>query len=525
MLSWMGPEGIAAMKGTVATAAGDDNAKARRFPLAYGVLRGRMSFSCWSTATELVAGLRKREISAVEVHDLFIAQIEKLNGRVNAICTLAPEARETAAAIDAAAARGEDVGALGGLPVSFKDSYETKGIRSTCGFPPAKDWVPEQDATTVARVRAAGGIPFAKTNVPPLLGGFHTDNPIFGRTNNPWNLACTSGGSSGGSGAAVAAAMTPLDMASDMLGSTRVPAHFCGVAGLKPTQYRISAVGHYPPMPGWAWAGNMLGTRGPMARRIEDLILMFPLLVGSDPRDPEAVPAPPLEEHAPKPWKDVRVAWTDDFGGVPVTRETRRILEDTARALEKAGARVEKASPPGIDFESIWMAAGEIYGGTIAYGQSPEDLASWTESLQAEADDGPIQRGTFQGARGDLFSWMRALEKRLKFILLLREFLTAWDGWLVPTTCAPAFRSDDYEKPIIVDGRSLPSRTAVGSHVAPFNLSGFPAVTFPGGLSDDGLPIGLQLVGPAWRDLQVLRLAQGIEQLIGPPAMAPLARG
>lgn len=480
-----------------------------------------MTLTCFSSATELVTAIRSRHVSAVEVLELFLAQYQRHHAKVNAICTLDAEgARRAAKVADAVLALGQAIGPLHGLPVSFKDSHVTKGMRTVCGFEPLKDFVPDHDSFAVAKVRQTGGIPFAKTNVPPLLGAFHTDNPVFGRTNNPWDLARSPGASSGGSGAALAAGMTPLDIGSDMLGSIRLPAHFCGLAGLKPTQYRVSPVGHYPPLAGGFYAGNVLATRGPLARCVDDLLLVFPVIAGFDPQDPEAIPYP-LESCPVKPLSDYRVAWTDAFGGLPVTAETRAALEKTARALAAAGCRVEKASPTGVDFEQLWLAAGEIFNGTISQGMSTEYKQQWLESLRATADDGPLEQGCYRGVQQNYESWFNAMAVRLHWILQLRSFFEKWDGWLVPTSCGPAFRHDEVDKPRNIAGRSVPFLTAVASHVAPFNLSGSPAVTIPAALSADGLPICLQLVGRPWQDLPLLRLAQQVEAVIGRLPTAP----
>jgi amidase len=480
-----------------------------------------MSLHCFSSATELAQAIRDRVITSVEVLDLFLAQYERHHGRVNAICTLDAEgARKQARLADEALARGENWGPLHGLPVSFKDSYKTAGIRTVCGFEPLKDHVPDSDAFVVTRIKSAGGIPFAKTNVPPLLGAFHTDNAVFGRTNNPWDLNRTPGASSGGSGAALAAGMSPLDMGSDMLGSIRLPSHFCGLTGLKPTQFRVSPTGHYPPLDGGFFAGNVLATRGPMARRIEDLLLSFPVIAQFDPRDPEGIPMP-LEAYPVKPFSEYRVAWTDDFGGLPVTPETRAALEKTARALEAAGCRVEKASPAGADFPKIWEAVGAIYSGTIGQGMPDEARLGWLEASRAAAHTGHLEKGRFQGLHLDYGSWFRTMRVRLDWIMQLRAFLDQWDGWLVPTSCTPAFRHEEVEKNFVVGGRELPYFTAVASHISPFNFSGSPAVTLPAALSSEGLPICLQLVGQPWRDLPLLRLAQRVEEAIGGFPTAP----
>ena len=483
-----------------------------------------MPVTCFSSATEIARAIRRRRISSVEALQLFLDQYARQHGQVNAICTLDAEgALRAAREADALLARGEVRGPLHGVPVSFKDSHATAGVRTVCGFPPMQDHVPAQDGHVVACVRRAGGIVFAKTNVPPLLGAFHTDNPVFGRTSNPWHLGHVAGGSSGGSGAALASGMTPLDYGSDMLGSIRLPSHFCGVAGLKPTQFRISPEGHYPPLPGSFHAGNILATRGPMARRVEDLLLAMRVIAEPDPQDADAIPMP-MEAWPRKPFEQYRVAWTDDFGGVPVTAETRAALESTARALQARGCHVEKASPAGLDFEQVTGAAAEVFSGTIAQGMSNPDRLAWLEAIEPSAADGAMEAGRLRGLQLDYASWFRAIAVRLALIVQLRRFFEQWDGWLVPTSCGPACRHDEVEQPRMIAGRSVPYFTAIATHVAPFNLSGSPVVTLPAALSAEGLPIGLQLVGRPWQDMPLLRLAERVQEAIGPFPVAPGVR-
>ena len=483
-----------------------------------------MPLTCFSSATEIARAIRRRRISSVEALKLFLDQYARQHAHINAICTLDAEgALRAAREADAMLARGEVRGPLHGVPVSFKDSHATAGIRTACGFPPMQDHVPAHDGHVVACVRRAGGIVFAKTNVPPLLGAFHTDNPVFGRTSNPWHTGYAPGGSSGGSGAALASGMTPLDYGSDMLGSIRLPAHFCGVAGLKPTQFRISPEGHYPPLPGAFHAGNLLATRGPLARRVEDLLLAMQVISVPDPLDADAIPMP-MEAFPRKPFSHYRVAWTDDFGGVPVTDETRAALERTASALEARGCRVDKVSPAGLDFEQVVGAAAEVFSGTIAQGMRDEDRLAWLSEVESTAADGAMEAGRLRGLQLDYASWFRAMAVRLELIVQLRSFFTQWDGWLVPTSSGPAFRHEEVEQPRLIAGRRVPYFAAVATHVAPFNLSGSPAVTIPAALSADGLPIGLQLVGRPWQDMQLLRLAERVQEAIGPLPVAPGVR-
>ncbi len=480
-----------------------------------------MPITCFSSAIEIAKAIRNCQISSVEVLQLFLAQYEKHHQQINAICTLDAEgALRAAREADAMLRRGEVRGPLHGVPVSFKDSYATAGIRTVCGFEPLQHHVPAHDSHVVACVKRAGAIVFAKTNVPPLLAAFHTDNTVFGRTNNPWNTDYSPGASSGGSGAALAAGMTPLDYGSDMLGSIRLPSHFCGLTGLKPTQFRISPQGHYPPLPGGFYAGNVLATRGPLARRVEDLLLALRVIAAVDPQDPEAI-AMPMESYPEKPFAQYRVAWTDDFGGLPVTTETRTALETTAKALQARGCHVEKTSPAGFDFEKVSGAAAEIFSGTIAQGMDNAARLAWMEAIKSSAADGAMEAGQWRGLQQDYASWFKAMAVRLELIVQLRSFFAGWDGWLVPASCAPAFRHEEVDQPRLVAGQRIPFLTAVAGHVAPFNLSGSPVVTIPAALSAEGLPICLQLVGRPWQDLPLLRLAERVQEVIGRFPTAP----
>jgi amidase len=196
-------------------------------------------------------------------------------------------------------------------------------------------------------------------------------------------------------------------------------------------------------------------------------------------------------------------------------------LEKTALALEAAGCRVEKISPKGLDYEAIWRASGELFSGTNSQSMSEADRLNWMEFLRKSAGDGPLEAGMFRGTHLDYEGWFRAKALRLDLILKLRTFFEAWDGWLVPTSCTPAFRSVENGQPLLVDGNSLPFITAVAAHVAPFNFSGSPAVTLPAALTPEGLPICLQLVGRPWQDMPLLRLAERVEEVLGPFPTAP----
>ena len=247
----------------------------------------------FASATDIAAAVRAGEVSALEVVEAHLAHIHQHNPSLNAIVTLDEEgARAAARAADEARARGEPLGPLHGVPVTIKDAIETAGLRTTVGSPLLADHVPDEDAVAVARLRAAGAIVLGKTNVPVLSAAAQTSNPIFGRTNNPWDVSRTPGGSSGGSAAAVASGMSPLDLGADIGGSLRIPASFCGVCSLKPTEHRVPTAGHIPPLPGYPQAVRHMNTLGPLARTVDDLTLALRVIAGPHRRQPDVPPVP-----------------------------------------------------------------------------------------------------------------------------------------------------------------------------------------------------------------------------------------
>jgi amidase len=273
----------------------------------------------FASAQELAMSIRQRHVSAAEVLEVYLAQIASHNATLNAIVTLDEEsARVRAREADEALARGELWGPLHGVPVTIKDAIETANLRTTGGFPSLADYVPTTDAPVVARIRAAGAIIVGKTNLPVLSADYRADNPIFGRTNNPWALDRTPGGSTGGGAAALAAGLTALEIGSDFAGSVRIPAHYCGVYGLKPTEYRVPCTGHIPELPGTLKGRRHMNTIGPLSRSVEDLVLALCLMAGPDGYEWE-VPPVPLDPMPDRPLKTLRLAWSDDFAAVPVT--------------------------------------------------------------------------------------------------------------------------------------------------------------------------------------------------------------
>jgi amidase len=476
-------------------------------------------------AHQLAKGIREGNFSALEVLEAHLAQIVKHNPQVNAIITLDEQgARQRALAADAALAKGEIWGVLHGVPITIKDYLETAGLRTTSSYPPLANYIPERDATVVARLRAVGAIILGKTNLPMLAQGIQSDSPLFGRTNNPWNLAYTPGGSSGGGAAAVAAGLSPLDIGGDIGGSIRIPAHFCGIFGLKPTEHRVSNAGCIGRDRGLLKSVRHLRVLGPLARSVEDLELCLSIIEGEDGRDWE-VCSPPSEIPSLRELSTYRFAWTDDFGGVPVTFDTRSTLEKWAIQLEGLGCRVEYISPDKLDFALALQTCGEILGMELGVLESPllRSLVPLLRiGLNAKISDNPLAQGILQGVRLNFRRYAEALTRRDTLIGQLEAFLSEWDAWLCPVACGSAFKHlkisgniDSWLKVLPVDKQILPYNVWGLTHTPLFNLTGHPVVVIPVGKSQDGLPIGVQIVGKRWRDRELLKLAKALTEVVG----------
>ena len=490
-----------------------------------------MNTTALLSATELSRKMAAGELSSEQILDAVHEQIGACNSAVNAVVTLDEAgSRAQARRADEAHARGESLGPLHGIPVTIKDSFETAGLLTTAGFPPLKKYVPAQDATPVARLKAAGAVIVGKTNLPVLAGDFQTRNPIFGRCNNPWDTARTPGGSTGGGAAAVAAGMSALDLGSDLGGSARLPAHYCGISGFKPSATRISLVGHIPgsPAPGVKAGPSNLGfmaTLGVLARSAADLPVAMNVLAGSDPRWAD-VPPLPLSEgpgESADAFKGLRVAWTGSFPGVAVSADTSTAMRNAARALQDAGCVVEECMPPGLDFAAAREGWGELTGCLMGAGLGlvPRTVFRW--QIFRNGDRSDMKRGIVRGLGQSFSRFSHACRQRDETVAQLEDFLHDWDIWLCPVASGPAFSHCKTGSPVDVDGQRVEYLQAVGGHTALFNFTGNPALVLPVGLSSEGLPIGVQLVARRWGDDRLLSMAPAFEDAIGsyrPPPMA-----
>lgn len=483
-----------------------------------------MSDLVFTPAHQLAQMIRERVVSAVEVLDAHLVQIAKHNSTLNAICTLDEQrVRQRAKLADEALARGENWGILHGVPITIKDIFETAGLRTTAGYQPLKDYIPQQDATVVARLCKAGAIILGKTNVAELAGDYQSTNDLFGRVNNPWNLNCTAGGSSGGSAAAVAAGLSPLDLGNDFGGSIRQPSHFCGVFGLKPTDRRVPTTGQIPEVPGMPKTIRQMMTVGPLTRSIEDLRLCFSLIAGADPHQPD-VPPVSLDLPSGKALQNLRIAWTEGWR-VPVASEIQTAICAVADTLTQAGVQIEQWVPTDFD----WDTAQQIYNQVAALNMV------YTQPINLDAIKKTIPRMFREFSQGDedlrklgnlsqllpsllkptLKGYFEALTERDRLIAQMEQALEQWDVWLCPVAATPAFTHRATGEAIEVDKKQFPYSLACGAYTMPFNLTGHPVVVIPIGQTQTGLPIGMQIVGKRWKEMELLAIAQQLTEITG----------
>jgi amidase len=485
-----------------------------------------MTKSEWTykSVRELTAALGRREISAGELADAAIARIESLDPRLNAVCVRDFErARDAARAADDALERGERRPLLG-IPLLVKESFNVAGLPTTWGFPQHKDFVPAEDALPVARVKAAGGVVLGKTNVPFGLGDWQSYNDIYGTTNNPFDAGRSPGGSSGGSAAALAACYVPLALGSDLGGSLRMPAHFCGVYAHKPTLGIVPARGHIPPRLTPLPDPVDLAVVGPMARCAADLELLFDVMAGPDEID--AGIAYRLDLPAPRHQRlsEYRVLVLDTHPLLPTDSAVRLAIESLAQRLGQAGVRVAQESellPDLGDSARLYM---RMLMSLLAVNWPTEvyaNLQKQAAALPAEASGLDAER-----VRGAVLShrdWILASNARSRLRAQWREFFKGFDALICPVSPVTAFphdHSDREARRIWIDGEPHPyGSQLIWPGVA--TLAGLPATSVPIGMSPEGLPIGVQIVGPSFEDRTPLKLAQLIEAEFGgfvPPA-------
>ncbi|HKZ78406.1 MAG TPA: amidase [Pyrinomonadaceae bacterium] len=455
-----------------------------------------MSELIFQTATCIAKLIRERAVSPLEVLEAHLRRIDEFNPKLNALVTLVPDAFEKAEKAEAALVAGHGTGPLCGLPFTVKDTIETGSLRTTSGCPARKHFVPNSDAPAVARLKAAGAIILGKTNPAEMAMDYTADNPVFGRTNNPYDLRRSPGGSSGGEAAAIAACLSPCGLGSDLAGSIRIPAHFCGIAGLKPSTGRVPGEGQFPPSIGPYSLGAVIG---PMGRCIEDLQLLFRVLTGSDSSGGSGDNRKRIQG-----W---RVAWYAEDGVAPVTEETRQAVAAAAGALVEAGLIVEERLPPAIGRgHELWLkifSRASVVQLREVYAGHETEAGSFVRWRLETADDGLVP-----GLDEYISAWMERDRLRMSLLNWMRDVPLL----VAPVGATPAVPHDVHK--VTVGGQTINEFRAF-SYSQAFNTFDLPAVCVPASKTAEGLPIGVQIVGRPFAEEFVLAAAGIVEKALG----------
>ena len=471
----------------------------------------------FNSAHEILEKIKQREVSSLEVLESFLAQVEKVNPTINAIVALDIErAKEKALEADNKINLKSKLGPLHGLPMTIKDAFEVEGIVSTGGNPAWKDNIPKRNAEAVQRLVDAGAIIFGKTNVPFLSSDLQSFNKIYGTTNNPWDLERTPGGSSGGSAAALAAGMTPLELGSDIGGSIRVPAHFCGLYGHKPSYNIISEVGHMPPPPGSILTGNGLSVAGPLARSPEDLEIALDVLVSAQEQDSQAWKVK-LPKARTKKIKELKIAVWPDEPYAEADNEITNLIKDTAKDLKHAGAKVETVDLP-ISFEEIDKIYSLLLNPLMLAG-SPKETFETLAKLNESLDPNDMSE-LAKVARGSVLKhadWVLVNAMRQNMRQKWREFFNKFDVILCPTCITPAFKHNHnpvHERKLTINGKDDEYLRAT-LWAGPAVSAGLPSTNVPIGMSSNNLPISMQITGPYLEDKTCLEVAKVVRNIRG----------
>ena len=456
------------------------------------------------SAVSMAERISRKQLSSIELLQSHLSRIKELNTKLNAFVQVdADGAGRQAQHADEAVRNGEELGPLHGVPISIKGSIEVAGLRCESGSKLRQGLIATRDAPLVSRLRRAGAVILGVTNSPELLMAWETDNVLYGRTNSPWDLEHTPGGSSGGEAAAIAAGMSAGGVGSDGGGSIRVPAHFSGICGLKPTPGRIPATGHFPVSAG---PFALIGVVGPMARTVSDLKVLFEVMQGPDDGDPSAAPVPvrwPREDDL----KRIRIGYFEDDGRTPVTAETRAAIQTAAQGLRRAGFQVELFRPDGLELaRQLWWkifgVAGGMLLGPMLKGHDGEispllkQFSSWVAAEPAHS------------GKSLLDTWVQRDLLRMKIFAQMRQYPVL----LCPAAAVPAFRHG--ERSWQVEGKTVNYLDA-WSYTEWFNLLGTPAAVVPVGKSPEGLPIGVQISARPWEEEIVLSVAAALEEQCG----------
>jgi amidase len=474
---------------------------------------------CFETATGLGRAIRNGRLSSVEATEAHLQRIARINGSVNALVVVdrAGAMKAARAADRARAEKGPKLGPLHGVPITLKEAFDVAGLATTSSHPPLKGNVAKTDASLVARLRAAGAVILGKTNVPELCRDFQTDSPLFGTTKNAWDARRTAGGSTGGGAVAVAARMSPLEIGSDIGGSVRNPAHYNGILALKPTEWRVPGRGHVPDLPGQTRTTRFMGVFGPLARSIDDLEAALRIIAGPDGHEAEAPPVP-LGPTPRLKVTDLRIAVLESNPLVRVSADTAAVVQVTAKLLAKAGAKVKRAEPAGLD----WRQGFDDWIDLFQYqNRALEPLEVRQPFFGSDGGSDPSERSMVRTARLDMAEFFAVLDRRDHVMHRCEAFLDDYDAWLMPVMPDAAFIRQPQTQPLRIDGVDHPYFFAGCSYNFLANLTGQPSIVLPCGFSKEGLPIGLQLTGKRWGEAKLLGVAKVLEKLLPPCPVPP----
>lgn len=449
---------------------------------------------------ELARLVAKRKVLPVQLVEIALARIARLNPRLNAYLTVVEEGARSAARKAQREIRGGRYrGPLHGIPVSLKDNIWTRGVRTTAGSKVLREFVPAEDATVASRLRRAGAILLGKTNLHEFAYGVTTENPHYGPARNPWAPERTPGGSSGGSAAAVAAGMCWASLGSDTGGSIRIPAALCGIVGLKPTRGRVSCHGVVP-------LARTLDHVGPLARTVPDAAIMLHTIAGRDPRDPFAIarPVPAYPRELRRPLGKARLGWPRDYFFDRVDEEIRRALEQAAREFERLGASMEEVSLPHL---GEWVEPTDLIA--LVEARNDHEAAGYFPARAAEYGE-DVRKRLEKGGEVRAADYVRALALRQQAQKEFAAVFARVEAILAPTV--PIAAPPIGQKVVSIGGEQESVRAALLRMNRPANFAGIPAISLPCGFTREGLPLGLQLLGRAWDEARLLRIAYAYEQ-------------
>ena len=468
----------------------------------------------FSSAIELAKSIKAGEHSSCEVVTAYYNQIEKYNKTYNAVVTFDKEhALKRAKDADLALSKGENWGRLHGVPITIKDNYKTKGILTTSGYLPLKNNIPAENAEIVKLLLAEGAIIIGKTNLSTLAMDMQCDNAVFGKTNNPWDTTRTSGGSSGGCASALATGMTALSFGNDLAGSIRIPSAYCGVYGFKPTYGVVSLQGIQTDPAESVNGIRTMACAGPLARSIDDLELALSVI--AQPTDKFKRLVSLVNGNDTIDIKKLKIAWTDEFGGVPVDDEIKVKIQQYVARLKEAGAQATKVVPP-IDFYKVWQTWGSFVGMQGGYKSSNFARSFGAFFTKSVLKDVPMHQNIVKPMSVE--KYMIASNYQDSVITQLEDFLDGYDAWICPVSATMAFKHHAqsksygtfsvYNNPLIINHKPLHYYMATQAYTTPFNLTESPVLAMPIGLSSTNLPIGIQLIGKRFTDFRLLKVGK-----------------